>query len=1097
MGGAPDPRPEFAERLRALRDAAGLSIRDLVAASAKTPRRRPGEPPLRLKRSTVDGMISRSRPVRPTQDHLEVFVDTCIRVAQESGRPLPDDLGDRQRWDDAYRDLLIRMAGLRSVNRSATEAARRLARIEPQAADPGPASVSDLRPGRPGPGSGLAAGAIPDALLVDGGPASFVGRPEALRQLRRAVADVHGGRPRVALLEGPAGIGKTALVRHLLGEADAGAVLWASGEEEETGLSFGVLDQLTAEAARVLRADQPSPSGPGELTGPAGSIRGPSPDPLVAGAALVELLGELQRSGPVVLVVDDAHWADRPSLQALTFALRRLRADRVLALMMVRDLVDARLPDGLRRLLMDERTVRLLLEGLDDTELRALSSAHVTGPLSWRACARLRAHTGGNPLHARALLEEVPAEAFDNLDVPLPVPRSFAMLVVARLAAAPAGGRELATAASVLGAHPTLAQAAAVGGVDEPLPALEQAIAAGLLMERPVAWGLRFPHPLVHAAIYEQAGPARRAELHIRAAALAEEVALRLHHLARAATGPDGGLALELARLGREQATAGAWAAAANQLSAAARLAPSRTDYEQLTLEAADCQLLAGDVPDPLGKVGEVRGFRPTAWRDYLLGRFAFQRGDADEAETRLRSAWKRCDPDGGADADPLLAARVAGWLAALCQTKLLGAESAEWAGRALALSPGNAAFDLIGQIRMGGLAMSGHLDAVLESAADLPDPAVASMADLDMLAGRGSLHALVDDFAGARRDLGGVLAAGRGRSLLFRVSVTTTLAQAEYRAGLWDDAAIHCDHALSLMADSDDGALLPYCHQVGVLVPAARGHWVQAEEHVRTTQAFAESGFPYLVASAAIATAHLARARGLPAEIVAALEPPVRSGLLDLDAEPGTSGWQDTLVDALVEVGDLGRAEEVLIRFEAAARQRGRRATMAAAARSRGNLEARRDNTSAADRAFRAGLAEWEHVDLPFEQALLHHFYGAFLRRAGRPADAVRQLGAAHGTFSLLGARPYLDRCENELVAGGWTPRQGRSREPDASRLTTPELAVAKLVAAGLTNRQVARELVLSEKTVEHRLRAVFGKLDVTARTQLSGLMRHDTVRT
>ncbi|MCK9931152.1 AAA family ATPase [Frankia sp. Mgl5] len=1067
MSSGPDPRPEFAERLRTLRDAAGLSIRDLVAASAKTPRRRPGVPPLRLKRSTIDGMISRSRPVRPAQDHVEVFVDTCIRIAEESGRPLPDDLRDRQAWEDAYHNLLIRMAGLRSVNRSATEAARRLRRVEPASAAP--------------PAAAPPAAAAPAARLVDGGRALFVGRPDALSQLRRAVAEVQGGRPRVALLEGPAGIGKTALVRHLLGDADVGCVLWASGEEDETGLSFGVLDQLTAEAARVVG---PDPVFPG---GPAAAGRIPSPDPLVAGEALVDLLGELQRSGPVVLVVDDVHWADRPSLQALTFALRRLRADRVFAVLMVRDLVDAQLPDGLRRLLMDERTVRILLEGLDDTELRALSSAHATGPLSWRACVRLRAHTGGNPLHARALLEQVPAEAFDNLEVPLPVPRSFAMLVVARLAAAPVQGRELATAASVLGAHPTLSQAAAVGGVDEPLRALEQAIEAGLLVEQPVARGLRFPHPLVHAAIYEQAGPARRAELHARAAALAEEEALRLHHLARAATGPDGALATELARLGREEATAGAWAAAAGHLSTAARLAPARAEYEQLMLEAADCQLLTGDLPDLFGKEAEVRGFRPTAWRDYLLARFAFQRGDADEAETLLRNAWKRCAPDRGTDADPLLGARVAGWLAALYSTKLRGAESAEWAGRALELSSGHAAFDLIGQMRMSGLAASGQLDAVLESVADLPDPAVASVAELDVLAGRGQIYALVDNLADARRDLGGVLAASRGRSLLFRVLVTTTLAQAEYRAGLWDDAAIHCDLALSLMADSDDGALVPYCHQIGVLVPAARGQWEQAEKHVGTTQVFAESGFPHLIASAAIAMAHLARARGRSAEIVAVLEPPVRSGLLDLDAEPGISGWQDILVDALVEVGDLKRAEQVLIRFETAARRRGRRSAMAAAARNRGNLEALRDNPGAADAAFRAGLAEAEQIELPFERALLRHSYGSFLRGAGRPADSVRQLQAAHDTFTLLDARPCLDRCESELVACGWTPREGRRRERDASRLTTLELAVAKLVAAGLTNRQVARELVLSEKTVEHHLRAVFGKLHVTARTQLA----------
>ncbi len=85
-----------------------------------------------------------------------------------------------------------------------------------------------------------------------------------------------------------------------------------------------------------------------------------------------------------------------------------------------------------------------------------------------------------------------------------------------------------------------------------------------------------------------------------------------------------------------------------------------------------------------------------------------------------------------------------------------------------------------------------------------------------------------------------------------------------------------------------------------------------------------------------------------------------------------------------------------------------------------------------------------------------------------------------------MLDARPYLDRCERELVACGLKAGSGR-RERHASQLTTQELAVAKLVAAGLTNRQVARELVVSVKTVEYHLRNAFGKLHVTSRTQLA----------
>ncbi|MFI6318911.1 hypothetical protein ACIBG8_15385 [Nonomuraea sp. NPDC050556] len=102
---AEDARARFAAQLRELKDAAGLSVRGLMVASARTPRRHAGQEPIPLKRSTIDGMISRTRPVRPERPNFEVFVDTCLRVAAQSGRVLPAGFGERRTWDDAYRAL--------------------------------------------------------------------------------------------------------------------------------------------------------------------------------------------------------------------------------------------------------------------------------------------------------------------------------------------------------------------------------------------------------------------------------------------------------------------------------------------------------------------------------------------------------------------------------------------------------------------------------------------------------------------------------------------------------------------------------------------------------------------------------------------------------------------------------------------------------------------------------------------------------------------------------------------------------------------------------------------------------------------------------
>lgn len=214
VGGGVDPRPEFAERLRALKDAAGLSDRRLEAASGRTPRRRAGQPPLRLKRSTIAGMISRTRPVRPEPEHVEVFVDTCIRVAGESDRPVSGDLGDRHAWDAAYRDLLLRMAGVRSANRSATEATKQLQRMEPRAgeadnhADSDSDSDSDggaAEPAQPCPYRGLAAFGPDDARL-------FFGRAQLTADLLDRVAEKWAC-PGPLMVTGPSGSGKSSLLR--------------------------------------------------------------------------------------------------------------------------------------------------------------------------------------------------------------------------------------------------------------------------------------------------------------------------------------------------------------------------------------------------------------------------------------------------------------------------------------------------------------------------------------------------------------------------------------------------------------------------------------------------------------------------------------------------------------------------------------------------------------------------------------------------------------------------------------------------------------------------------------------------------------------
>ena len=237
-------------------------------------------------------------------------------------------------------------------------------------------------------------------------------------------------------------------------------------------------------------------------------------------------------------------------------------------------------------------------------------------------------------------------------------------------------------------------------------------------------------------------------------------------------------------------------------------------------------------------------------------------------------------------------------------------------------------------------------------------------------------------------------------------------------------------------------------------------------------------------------ALARLAYARGDWQEVVRAMEPLLnakRLGDPEEDTyEPAIAPWQELYVEALVALGRLRDAEAVLVPFERVAATRSRRSSMANAARARGRLEAARRCSDKAEEAFLASLGLAEALPIPFDRALTELSYGAFLRRLGRRRDAGAQLMAARQRLVDLRARPYLDRCDRELAACGLAPskRRGRAR---AEGLTPQELSVARLVASGLTNRQVACELVVSTKTVEYHLANIYTKLGISSRTQLT----------
>ncbi len=893
---------------------------------------------------------------------------------------------------------------------------------------------------------------------------AFVGRGHELGVLHALLAQVRADGARVALVRGEPGTGKTALVDAFLRDQAHLTAVRGSGDEGEATVSYALVDQLFAVvglrgAALLAHTERVLPV----------------EEPIVVGRQILAALVRSSAAGPVAVVIDDAHWADVDSLRALLFALRRLAAHPVLTILVVPP-DDARLPTGLERLAEGHTGVTLEVGPLTPADVQALA-ATVTGTrISGLIAHRLCAHTLGNARHVLALLAETPADRWRGWEPVLPAPRVFSRTIGRRLAACSDRARRFVEAAAVVGDGATMAAAAALAEVDGSLSEVEEACAAGLLDASACATpgSLAFAHPLVRAAVYGQLTPALRLRLHREAAGLVDDERSALHHRAAATQPPDDTLAAELQRFSDRSRTAGQWREAAWALLESGRLSARRAQREQRLLRAVG---LLGDAGAVTGTATQDLG--PTAadgpLRDVTAGYIALVQGRAAEAHGSLHAAWANRD-----DAGPEVAALAAQRLALHGVGRLRGEEVVEWARRALALA------DPDDPVRVEALALLG---LGLSWVGWTPAPHRAPTADDALVAPSGAALALDVDEAAARVAVAGAAhEPRRAGSVWFAVWSYVWLARAGFAVGGWDEAAADAERAVSLLEESGHEWLRPLARCAAVVVPAARGEWVAAEEHAAA--AVARSGdYELMVVSAGVAGALVPAARGDHEGVLRALAPVV--GLVERAGvdEPGFWLWQDLYGEALVGVGRLGEAEAFLGPHEELAAVRGRGSMIARLARVRGRLEAARGRLSAAEAAFGRAAGVLEGVGSPFQWALLDLAWGQVLRRAGQRRAAAERLSAARERLVGLGARPYVERCEQELAACGLAPAKRSAFDP--SRLTAQELAVARLVAVGMSNRQVASELFISIKTVQFHLTHIYAKLGVGSRAELAARFR------
>ncbi len=893
----------------------------------------------------------------------------------------------------------------------------------------------------------------------------FVGRAAALASVAEVLTRVEAGQPWLVAIEGDPGVGKTALARRCLTGAAGLRVLSARAGQAETDLDFGIVDQLLRMAGGAVPA-----AGTGS---PASSF--------AVGARLLEVVGEQQATGPVAIVVDDLQWADRRSVEALTFMLRRLSVDPVLAVVIYRGPSD-RLDEAAQRLLLSiENRLSLPLGGLSPDEVASLAAALSAGSVNDETVQWLYRGTGGHPLYLRTLM----SEGFDfdpRAPGRLALPRSLAAAIGDHLRVLPPETRDILEMLSVLNLRMPLAQLGQAAQIESPSAAIEPAVASGLVDWSPEepAGPVEIRHPLVRDAIYAGITATRRRMLHARAAGIVNESASWEHRVA-ALDHPDEALAAQLERLAGEEAAGGRLALAATHLQWASDVSPARADRERRLLTAA-LHLMLAEESRGLALREAVEASGPSPLRSCVLGTMAFSSGQLGEAEQWFSEALAevRNDPDSRP-----LAAMIANRLAGT-YTLLGDGEKVMTFGK-WALDTGcldaAAASQTRTLIAIGASQVAGPRDALAELGHLEADTARVGPVDVDGLSFRGVFRLLAGDLDQAVTDMTASLRlARRGATLTLGLRAYFYLALAQYLAGAWDDVLLTAEQGFSAATIHSRRYELPLLHLAASCVPAGRGAAEEAERHTRLAEEAAASlGYGQERLYAAMARALVCQATGDYLGMADALGYWRDDSVLDGRSRVYAVLWRPLLVEGLVGSGQTGQAAAALDQLRVDARQASY--LQPALAWLDGWLAEQRGAPDEAGRIYQHG-EDTASGHSPVHTARLLLAHGRFLRRIGQRRQAVERLRRANDLYLALRATPFVARTEEELAACHLPGNPAKKQS--VLVLTSRETEVAHLVGKGLSNPEVAAELFISRKAVEYHLGNIYAKCGLQGRQEL-----------
>lgn len=897
----------------------------------------------------------------------------------------------------------------------------------------------------------------------------LVGRVEEQNLLTSLLDDL-ATRGQALVLRGEPGIGKSRLLSETARTArERGmTVLATTGVQSEAHLPFAGLSQLLRPVrgrAGDLRDVQRT-----ALDAAFGLTHDATAEHFRIAMAVLDLVSEVATDAPLLLLVEDAHWLDRPTSDVLAFVARRIESDPILLLAATRD----GYPSALREAGLPDHEI----VGLDTTTAEALLDASAPR-LPVAARTRVLREAAGNPLAIIELPAVIDRDE-DERSVPggLPLTDRLERAFADRVSDLPDATRLLLLVAALSdedGIDEILEATTAVADAPLDLDAAGPAVEAGILGADLQV--VRFRHPLIRSAIAQSASFAERRRVHeALATVLADQPDRRAWHRAALLSGEHEDIALELEEAGARARRRGAPPVAVTAIRRAAELGELASRSRRLlTAAGLGVELGRADVVVPLLQevarldLKELDRARVTWVEETALTRpldperfksliaTAERAGAAGDRDLHINLLWLVASRAWWVDPGPDVRQAL------IDASRRLGDANADdprvFAVHAYADPLGHAAGVLA---RLNAAARNERLDT---DAALFFGPAALVVGAFDL--GKDFLAAAID---GLRRD----------ERLGHLPRLLTLHSSMAARLGDWDVAVTAAAEARRLAEEFAEPHWAAAADTAISLVAAMRGDVQKAELLAAQAEMVAEpAGANITMAFAQFGRVLAALATGRHSDAYASADrlfDPADSAF-----HPVISSWLIAdLAEAARHIDQLDAARSRVAQVEAGVGTHPGTWIALGLGYARAMVADPADAGDLFDEALASDLTRW-----PFQRARLQLAYGQWLRRQRRVAESRGVLRAARDTFDALGCEPWSEQARRELRASG---ERSRRRVPEArDQLTAQELQIAQLAAEGLSNREIGQRLFLSHRTISTHLYRVFPKLGITSRAELS----------